>query len=321
MLMLILILVGGCILLYAGATWLVRGASELATALGIPKAIVGLLLVAFGTSAPELIVNLIAAYDGETSFALANVSGSNLTNLLIGFGLCGILGGLIIPWRTFYLDLWALVLSATIPFVILLWHGDMPIVAVAPLFVGVLGYIWTIRRRFQEHVPVESDADHLHPALSSLLFLLGATLLYGGGHLVLTGAIDIAKKLSIEASLVGLTLVAAGTSIPDAVASIVAARRGEDEIAVGNLLGSNIANILVVLSGTLLAAWTGAPDEMVVVNLEADDWTVWDYTAVLAASVGFFGAAARWERIGRFGGLLMITCFFLYMGLRVFFSV
>ena len=87
MLILTLFLVVGCVLLYAGGTWLVRGASELAAALKIPKAIVGLLLVAFGTSAPELIVNLIAAYDGETSFALANVSGSNLTNLLVGFGL------------------------------------------------------------------------------------------------------------------------------------------------------------------------------------------------------------------------------------------
>ena len=317
MLIHILLLLGGCVLLYTGATWLVRGASELATALNIPKAIVGLLLVAFGTSAPELIVNLIAAYDGETSFALANVSGSNLTNLLVGFGLCGVLGGLAISWRTFVLDLWALVLSATIPMVILLWQGHMSIWAVAPFMVGVLGYIWTIRRRFQEHVPAEIERDHLHPLLSSLLFLLGATVLYGGGHLVLTGAIAIAENLNIEASLIGLTLVAAGTSIPDAVASIVAARRGEHDIAVGNLLGSNIANILVVLSGTLLAAWIGADT----IRLEADAWTKWDYTAVLAASVGFFGVAARWGRIGRVGGILMIACFCLYMGPRVYWSL
>ena len=317
MLVHILLLLGGCVLLYAGATWLVRGASELATALNIPKSIVGLLLVAFGTSAPELIVNLIAAFDGETSFALANVSGSNLTNLLVGFGLCGVLGGLIISWRTFVLDLWALVLSATIPIVVLLWHGHMPIVAVIPLLAGVLAYIWTIRKRFQEHVPTEIDPDHLHPLLSSLLFLLGAGVLYGGGHLVLTGAIAIAENLQIKASLIGLTLVAAGTSIPDAVASIVAARRGEHDIAVGNLLGSNIANILVVLSGTLLAAWTGANT----IHLEADEWTKWDYTAVLVASVGFFGAAARWGRIGRVGGILMIACFCLYMGLRVYWSL
>ena len=313
MLIHILLLLGGCVLLYAGATWLVRGASELATALNIPKSIVGLLLVAFGTSAPELIVNLIAAYDGETSFALANVSGSNLTNLLVGFGLCGVLGGLIISWRTFFLDLWALVLSATIPIAILLWHGHMPIVAIVPLLVGVLAYIWTIRRRFQEHVPAEIDPNHLHP----LLFLLGAGVLYGGGHLVLTGAIAIAENLKIEASLIGLTLVAAGTSIPDAVASIVAARRGEHDIAVGNLLGSNIANILVVLSGTLLVAWTGADT----ILLEADEWTKTDYTAVLVTSVGFFGTALRWGRIGRVGGILMIACFCLYMGLRVYWSL
>ena len=317
MLIHILLLLGGCVLLYAGATWLVRGASELAVALKIPKAIVGLLLVAFGTSAPELIVNLIAAFQGQTSFALANVSGSNLTNLLVGFGLCGVLGGLIISWRTFIYDLWALILSATIPLVVLLLHGHMPLWAVIPLLVGIVAYIWTIRRRFKESVPGEVDRDHLHPLLSSLLFLFGAAVLYGGGHLVLTGAVAIAENLQIDASLIGLTLVAAGTSIPDAVASIVAARRGEHEIAVGNLLGSNIANILVVLSGTMLAAWTGADTTI----LEAVEWTKWDYTAVLVASLGFFGAVARWGRIGRVGGMLMIACFCLYMGLRVYCSL
>ena len=227
------------------------------------------------------------------------------------------LGGLIISWRTFFFDLWALVLTATIPIAILLWNGHMPIVAIFPLLVGVLAYIWTIRRRFQEHVPTEIDSDHLHPLLSSLLFLLGAGILYGGGHLVLTGAIAIAENLNVEASLIGLTLVAAGTSIPDAVASIVAARRGEHDIAVGNLLGSNIANILIVLSGTLLVAWAGADT----VLLEADEWTKWDYTAVLVASVGFFGTALRWGRIGRVSGILMISCFCLYMGLRVYWSL
>lgn len=317
MLINILLLLGGCVLLFAGATWLVRGASELAVALNLPKAVVGLLLVAFGTSAPELIVNLIAAYDGQTSFALANVSGSNLTNLLIGFGLCGLLGGITIAWRTFVFDLWALLLSATIPVVILFSHVHMHLWSVFPLLAGVIAYIWTIRRRFNEHVPTETNREHLHPVLSSLLFLLGAAVLYGGGHLVLTGAVAIAENLKIDASLIGLTIVAAGTSIPDAVASIVAARRGEYDIAVGNLLGSNIANILVVLSGTMLSAWIGTGTG----SLEATGWTKWDFTAVLLASVGFFVFAARWERIGRVGGILMIVCFCLYMGSRIYWTI
>jgi len=322
MLIHILLLLGGCVLLYAGATWLVRGAAEISLALKIPKAIVGLSLVAFGTSAPELIVNLIAAYQGETSLALANVSGSNLTNLLVGFGLCGLLGGLIIPWHIFRFDLWALVLSATIPLGILLWYYDdihFPLLAVVPLSAGVLAYIWTIRRRFKDHVPQQLEQHHLHPALSSLLFLLGAATLYGGGHLLLEGAVAIATKLRIDTSLVGLTIVAAGTSIPDAVASIVAARRGESEIAVGNLLGSNIANILIVLSGTMIAAWAGPSGDTA--RLAADWTTVLDYTAVLIASFGFFGIAARWGRIGRLSGSLMIACFCLYMGLRIYWAV
>ena len=315
----ICLLLAGCGLLLVGAHWLVKGAAEIAVALKIPKAIVGLSLVAFGTSAPELIVNLIAAYQGETRFALANVSGSNLTNLLVGFGLCGILGGLTIAWRTFSFDLWALVLSATIPLGILIAHGHLPLWSVLLLGAGVIAYVLTIGHRFKNQTPDPIEQNHPHLAWSSLLFLLGAVFLYGGGHLVLEGAIAIAAKLQIDSALVGLTIVAAGTSIPDAVASIIAARRGERDIAIGNLLGSNIANILVVLSGTLLAAWAGS--SVGTVRLDADWMTVLDYGAVLVASIGFFGLSVSWGRIGRRSGSLMIVCFCLYMSFRIYLTL
>jgi cation:H+ antiporter len=315
----ICLLLAGCGLLLAGAHWLVKGAAEIAVALKIPKAIVGLSLVAFGTSAPELIINLIAAYQGETRFALANVSGSNLTNLLVGFGLCGILGGITIAWRTFSFDLWALVLSAMIPLGILLAHGHLPLWSVFLLGAGVIAYVLTIGHRFKNQTPDPIEQNHPHLAWSSLLFLLGAVFLYGGGHLVLEGAIAIAEKLQIDSALVGLTIVAAGTSIPDAIASIIAARRGEHEIAVGNLLGSNIANILVVLSGTLLAAWAGSSAGTV--QLSADWTTKLDYAAVLVASIGFFGFSVYRGRIGRRSGSLMIVCFCLYMGFRIYLTL
>ncbi len=314
----ILLLVAGCGLLLAGANWLVKGASNIAVALNIPKAIVGLSLVAFGTSAPELIVNLIAAYKGETQFALANVSGSNLTNLLVGFGLCGLVSGLSIPWNKFALDLWALVLSAAIPLVILLMHGHLPFWWSVPAFgVGIIAYILTIRQRFKNQTPEATDKSNAHVIWSVLLFLVGAGLLYGGGHLVLEGAVAIAETLKIDTALVGLTIVAAGTSIPDAVASIIAARRGEHEIAVGNLLGSNIANILVVLSGTLLAARLGTG----VVRLDADWLAKVDYGAVISASIVFFLIAAYRGRIGRVSGTLMILAFCVYMVCRVYLTL
>lgn len=313
----------GCILLYAGATWLVRGASEIAVALKIPKAIVGLSLVAFGTSAPELIVNLIAAYQGETGFALSNVSGSNLTNLFVGFGLCGVISGLVIRRRTFLYDLWALVLSAAIPLVIMLLHGDspkLPLWSALPLIAGLIIYISTIRKRSKDlplEVPHETNRKGV--VLSFALFFLGAVTLYFGGRLVLQGAVAFAEELNIDTSLVGLTIVAAGTSIPDAIASVVAARRGEYDIAVGNLLGSNIANILLVITGTLLASFLGTESaDGSAGTLQANHKIVIDYTMILVASVIFCAVAIRWGRIARTGGLLMIASYLCYMGLRIY---
>lgn len=313
------LLAGGCILLYLGASWLVRGASEIALVLKIPKAIVGLSFVALGTSAPELIVNLIAAYRGETGFALTNISGSNLTNLLVGFGLCGVISGLLIHWRTFLYDLSALVLSALLPVLIMLLYGgspQLPLWSVLPLGAGLLAYLWTLKRRSKD-LEAENNGTkpNRHPGISFAVFFLGALTLYGGGRLVLDGAIKIAAEFEIDTSLLGLTIVAAGTSIPDAIASIVAARRGEHDLAVGNLLGSNIANVLMVITGTLLAGWVGNNTTIIDGN---NPLIVLDYLFIAATSLTFFAIAARWERITRSGGILMIVTYLCYMGLRIY---
>ena len=319
-----LLLAGGCILLYLGAIWLVRGASEIALVLKIPKAIVGLSFVALGTSAPELIVNLIAAYRGETGIALTNISGSNLTNLLVGFGLCGVISGLLIHWRTFFYDLWALVLSALAPLVImlimLLYGGSpqLPLWSVLPLGAGLIAYLWTLKRRSKDLEAEDTGTKpHRHPGISFAVFFLGAFTLYGGGRLVLDAALQIAAQFEIDPSLVGLTIVAAGTSIPDAIASIVAARRGEHDIAVGNLLGSNIANILLVITGTLLASWVGNNTTMIDGK---NPLIVLDYIFIAVISLTFFAIAVRWGRISRRGGTLMIATYLCYMGLRIYFE-
>ncbi len=315
------LLVGGCILLYLGATWLVRGASEIALVLKIPKAIVGLSFVALGTSAPELIVNFHAAYRGETGFALTNISGSNLTNLLVGFGLCGVISGLLIHWRTFRYDLSALVLSAALPVLIMLLYGgspQLPLWSVLPLGAGLIAYLWTLKRRSKDLEAAEADTKpHRHPSISFAVFFLGAFTLYGGGRLVLDAAIRIAAEFEIATSLVGLTIVAAGTSIPDAIASSVAAGRVEHDLAVGNLLGSNIANVLMVITGTLLASWVGNNTTMIDGK---NPLIVLDYIFVAVISLTFFAIAVRWGRITRRGGTLMIATYLCYMGPRIYFE-
>jgi cation:H+ antiporter len=302
----------GCALLYVGAEWLVRGAASVAEALGIPKAVIGLTLVAFGTSAPELFVNLIAAWREHTDFALSNVSGSNLANMCVGFGICGLIARLRIRRDFFGPDM------------ILQWFGAMVIVAlllvpalyevpfwsVFPLLGLLLVYFVSLTRRSQ--ILDSATGCRRTAALGFLLALLGGACLYAGGEAVLHAALEIAESLGISDALIGLTIVAAGTSIPDISASIVAARKGEESIAVGNLLGSNISNILVVLSGTFLVAQK---------DLIASPSILMDYGVLGGLSFIFLVFGQRENGIPRLLSLFLLFSYFAYMVLRVFLEV
>jgi cation:H+ antiporter len=318
----------GCVLLYFGAEWLVRGAAAIAESLGIPKTIVGLTLVAFGTSAPELFFNVIAGFRGETGIALANVSGSNLTNICVGFGLCGIISGVYVRWSEFREDCITLIASAAFILAMLMFFETphVPMWAIAPLFVMMAMYLLSLRRRTKDEY-TGRDADMpLARMVIELAFFFGGTLaLACGGWLVLESAIKIAEVLQLSKELIGLTIVAAGTSIPDTVASVVAARRGEHEIAVGNLLGSNISNVLVVLTGTTLAGWTsGKPvvfDDTIPFpagTLVGSTDIVVDYVAVCIVSLLFIGMAAFAGRVRRPAAVILLLLYFGYMGVRVF---
>jgi cation:H+ antiporter len=318
----LLLIAAGCVLLYFGADWLVRGASTIADALGAPKAVIGLTLVAFGTSAPEMFVNLLAGYQGETGFALSNVSGSNLTNICVGFGLCGLLGGVAIKWSTFRADFVVLVLSAgMIAGFLLIFRADprLPFWTTVPLLGVLTIYLISLGRRGvagPERVPpAETSAASLW--LQVGLVLLGVAALYGGGKLVLASAISIAQRFHVDPALIGLTIVAAGTSVPDTIASVIAARRQEHEIAVGNLLGSNISNVLVVLSGTLLASRLGGkPAASPGVLLASGDILV-DYVMVCVVSLALIAVAATMQRVRRPAGIALLVFYFGYMTYRV----
>ncbi len=317
-----LLIAAGCVLLYFGADWLVRGASTIADALGVPKAVIGLTLVAFGTSAPEMFVNLLAGYEGQTGFALSNVSGSNLTNLCVGFGLCGLVGGVSIKWTTFRVDCLVLLLSASlIGGILLLFPADprLPFGSIVPLMAFLAIYLISLVRRGV------AGPEQLPPAKTSTallmlhcgLVLAGIVLLYGGGKLVLDSAVSIAEQFQVDPALIGLTIVAAGTSVPDTVASVVATRRHEHAIAVGNLLGSNISNVLVVLSGTLLASRLGGKPLDSPGMLLASDEILMDYAMVSVASLVFLIMAATMQRIQRPAGVALLLFYVGYMTYRV----
>ncbi len=298
----------GFVSLYFGAEWLVDGAIKIAARLKIAKAVVGLVLVAFGTSSPELFVNLIAALDGRTGLALSNVSGSNLTNICIGFGLCALLGVLIIHRSQFWLDLLYFALTPLLIFSFMLVAGGdtLPYWSVFPLYILFVVYLILISGRAIDEVGNEDEESNLPWAIFK--FLAGCVGLYAGGEFVVRNAVTIGEVIGISEAILGLTIVAIGTSIPDAAASIIAVRKGETDIAVGNLLGSNIFNILLILSTTLLFSNQG---------LLGNQSILIDYAVVTGASLFFIMLISLSHRISRFSGVLLLILYFGYMGYRV----
>ncbi len=296
------------VVLYYGANWLVSGAKTIALSLSVSRIAVGLTLVAFGTSAPELFVNLIAARKGFTHLALANIAGSNLANFCIGFGLCAFAGSLVVH-KKFKSDL---IFAAIAPILIivplLLFDGTVPKIAVTAYITVLIFYIYSVKRRVKETEEFE-EKEELNLFKGILVFIAGCASLYGGGEMVLYGAVEIARYLHISETIIGLTIVAIGTSIPDIMASIIAIRQKETSIAVGNLLGSNIFNVLLVLSGTLLVSTS---------EIRADFETLIDFIMVFAVTIIFATFAFIRPQIGKAKGLFLIFVYILFLIVRVF---
>ena len=303
----LLSMAGGVVLLLAGAEGLVRGASALALRLGITPLVVGLTVVAIGTSSPELVVSVQAALAGQGGVAIGNVVGSNVANLGLIVGLSAALSpmaidrGLIRQDMPIMLGTMVLLAAFLVDGELVRWEGGL-------LLAGAVAYtVWKIRasrrdvRTEREAVPpeVESVLADTQPGFKRhVLFVAGGVaLLVYGSDLLLDGAIAAATSLGVSEAVVGLTLVALGTSLPELATTVVAALRGEGEIALGNAVGSNIYNVLSVLGPAALAV------PMASAGVGAD---------VLAVMVGFGlltllflisgGRTRRWE-----GGVLLAS--------------
>lgn len=307
MLTAVLLLVG-LFVLYFGAEWLVIGASDVAAHLKLSKAFIGLTLVAFGTSAPELFVNIIAASREYSGLALANIAGSNLSNLCLGFGLSALLLTFPIRSKQFLTDLVFVALGPCLVLAsfLLTARTVLSLWILVPFAVLILPYLASLGKRRESSVIAECRYSTLYQPIC--IFLLGAVALYAGGELVVRTAEDLSHLLGISDTVIGLTVVAAGTSIPDVAATFAAMRRGELDIGIGNILGSNISNVFIVLGSTLLVAGH---------SLQADNWLLFDYCAVCLLSLVSVAAILIFQRVTRFGGILLLLFFCTYFSLRV----
>ncbi len=250
----ILFVVGGLVLLIAGGNWLLKSAVDLSLKLNIPKIVIGMTVVSFATSAPELIVSINAALDGFPDLALGNVVGSNIANLGLVLAVTILLSSIDVK-RSFYTTDWPVMILASLLFFFFIYFDGVlqmyeGIIMVVSLFVFLV-YLLRFQKKAVEEE--ESQPSAMMPIWKTALFLgLGGVALWGGSELLIQGAVGLAESFGVSERVIAITVVSVGTSIPELAASVIAIINKEKAISLGNLLGSNIFNLLAVLGITAI---------------------------------------------------------------------
>jgi len=307
-------LVLGIIILIIAGDFMVRGAAALARHWGVPALIVGLTIVAFGTSAPELVVGVQAALSGAGQLAAGNVIGSNIANVLLALGLPALImaiptnmSGVARNTMVCLLATFIFIGLALIDSTFVVWQGSI-------LFAGIIIYLlWMFRLAkagandpiLSEMTEIDEGKDGLptNTWLSFLFVILGIAGLVWGGDLIVKNAIILAEAMSISETVIGLTIVAIGTSLPEIATVIVASYRGHPEVALGNVLGSNVFNLFAVMGATAIAGPVLIEPKLMVFD-------IWVMLAATAALVLF---VLRRQPIGKKTGAILVIGYVLYM--------
>jgi cation:H+ antiporter len=295
----VVLFVAGLGLLVLGAEWLVKGASRLAAALGISPLVIGLTVVAYGTSSPEMAVSVKAALAGQPDLAVGNVAGSNIFNVLFILGASAAITPLLVSSQLVRLDV-PIMIGASLLTLLFAADGSIGRLDGAILFAGAVGYtVFQVRQSRRESAAVQEEYGRefgprrTGTAANVAFVAAGLALLVLGSRWLVNGAVAFAQAFGVSELVIGLTIVAAGTSLPEVATSILAAIRGEREIAVGNVVGSNIFNILAVLGLSGLVAPAGLPVPRALVTFDAPVMV-----AVAFACLPIFASGAtiaRWE--------------------------
>jgi len=310
----ILFLIIGLVLLTVGGEALIRGSLAAAKRFGVSPLLSGLVIVGFGTSAPELVVSVNAAIQGQPDIAVGNVVGSNIGNVLLILGICALIAPLAVKPLALRRDA-VTVLAASILVVVLIGGGALGRPDAAILLIGLVVYLawayWSERSQATptgEVLKAESNALSALPRTGlwiAVAVVLGLLLLIAGSRVLLMGAIGIAEHLGVSDAVIGLTLVAVGTSLPELSISVMAAIRRQADVAVGNILGSNIFNLLGVLGLSALMQPLPVSARM----LQFDQWVMLA-TALLLLLFLYTG-----RRLSRGEGGLLLVLYGVYVGL------
>ncbi|WP_347313307.1 calcium/sodium antiporter [Defluviimonas sp. SAOS-178_SWC] len=299
-----LLFLAGLVGLFFGGEFLIRGAVGVARRLHVPPLVIGLTIVGFGTSTPELLVSIQAALSGAPSLAVGNVIGSNIANILLILGISAVIAVVPMRFGAMRRD-FAVMIGATLLLWVMIAGGVVSRAEGAILTAGLALYLWLSLRGTAGSAP-PADAEVAAPLWKSALFAVaGLIILMVGARLLVVSATEIARAFGVSEAVIGLTIVAIGTSLPELATAIIAAMRRHPEIAVGNILGSNVFNILGILGITALV--TPIPVEPRFAGL--------DMALALAAALAMLGFAVFGGRIGRIGGGVLLAGYAGYIGL------
>lgn len=315
----ILLCVIGFVLLYYGAEWLVKGSSSLARSLGIHPIVIGLTVVAFGTSAPELVVSLISSIKGKSMIAVGNVVGSNICNIALILGLSALFQPIISHRVVIKRDI-PIMLGVSVYLLLLSLNSTLGRIEGATLFIGILLYTY-----FNYHVAIKEsrggvdteikeiqseleEIGYISSRQKQILFVLvGIAGVVVGAEAVVESAVKIMTILGVSEKFIGLTIVAFGTSLPELATSVVAAIRKEMDISIGNLVGSNVFNIMSVLGAASLVRPIPIPGGF----FESGLWI--DYLVMLATSFLPWLMMRRTLTVSRKDGVILLLCYVGYL--------
>lgn len=304
----VLLFIAGLVLLMAGAEGLVRGASRLAQRLGIPPVVVGLTVVALGTSAPETAVSVQSAFSGEADIALGNVVGSNITNIMLILGLSALVAPLAVTARLVRLDVPIMIGASFLTFMLCLdrqLDGSDGVLLLGVLAAYLLFLIQQTRRGKAE-APREEVPEVRGTVLSDVIYVIaGLGFLVLGSRWLVNAAVTFAELLGVSRLVIGLTVVAVGTSLPELATSVMATVRGERDIAVGNVIGSNLFNMLFVLG----SAASVSPEAIAVPEIAM----AFDFPVMLACSAACLPIFFTGHSIERWEGGLFFGYYLAYV--------
>lgn len=308
----ILLLISGLLLILFGANWLVDGSTSIARKTGISEFVIGITIVGIGTSTPEMVVSYFAAFQGQSEIALGNVIGSNIFNILMILGITTLIKPVTMSRENRLKDIPMNILVTGALLILWLAHSILGIgqnqisrLEGLLMLIAFVAYLWMMFRSGNDNTEEENEEiKTFSPAMAVIMIVGGLACLIGGGRVFVNSATAIAHYLNLSEKFIAITIMAAGTSLPELATCIVAARKGRNQMALGNVIGSNISNILLIVGGAALIS-----------PLSLSGISYMDFAVVMISSIVLLISAYTFqkERIDRIEGMFFILIEIAYM--------